>query len=172
MQQAVARHTIWAEFGLGKHCIKQSPFLDNQKVKFTFKNQCAAELHFTVIVLSPGYHVKQIYPRWDSPKTVQGSETDSFQFRMKIPDVLKRGRTANLNQWHRDILRTVVTSSKLLSLKSLELPDIWDTNHIEHKGRSHLGRDAKLLSDTSNVDWWIKDIEIHTALPTTPTSDD
>ncbi|KAI4285972.1 MAG: hypothetical protein L6R38_000265 [Xanthoria sp. 2 TBL-2021] len=134
-------------------------FLDNQKVKFTFENQGKVDLHFVVLVLSPGFHVKQLYPRWESPKTVRSSETESFEFRIKIPDVLKNSRADNLNQSHRDIFRTVVSTSSKFSVKSLELPDIWDANQIGYKGQSHLGRNAKLLSDTSNVDWWVKDIE-------------
>ena len=136
-------------------------FLDNQKVKFTFKNRGEVDLHFVVLVLSPGFHVKQLYPPWESPTTVRSSETDSFNFRIKIPDILKNSRTDNLNQSHRDIFRTVVSTSSKFSVKSFELPDIWDANQIEYKGQSHLGRNAKLLSDTSDIDWWIKDIETH-----------
>lgn len=134
-------------------------FLENERVKFAFENQGEAELHFVVLALSPGFHVKQVYPRWDSPKTVRGSETDSFGIWMRIPDGLK-GRAIDR---HRDILRTVVSTNKEFSVKSLELPNIWDTKQIEYNRWSHFGRNAKLLSDTSNVDWWIKDIETHTA---------
>ncbi|KAL8759343.1 MAG: hypothetical protein Q9184_003648 [Pyrenodesmia sp. 2 TL-2023] len=136
-------------------------FLDNQKFKFTFENRGEVELHFTVLVLSPGFHVKKLHPWPEFLKTVRGSETHTFNIRIKIPDVLKNGPAVNLNQSHRDIFRTVVSTSKEFSVKSLELPDIWNTNQIEYKGRSHLERDAKLLPDTSDVDWWIKDIEIH-----------
>lgn len=135
-------------------------FLENERVKFTFENQGEAELHFVVLALSPGFHVKQVYPRWDSPKTVRGSETDSFGIWMRIPDGLK-GRAIDR---HRDILRTVVSTNKEFSVKSFELPNIWDTKQIEYNRWSHIGRNAKLLSDTSNVDWWIKDIETHTQL--------
>ena len=134
-------------------------FLHDQTVKYTFENRGEVELYFVVLVLSPGFHVKQLYPRWESPKTVRSSETDSFNFRIKIPDVLKNGRAVNLNQSHRDIFRTVVSTSSKFSVKSLELPNIWDANQIEYKGQSHLGRNAKLLSDTSDIDWWVKDIE-------------
>lgn len=101
-----------------------------------------------VLFLSPGFHVKQVYPRWESPSTVRGSETDSFNLQIQIPDVLKNGRVASHNQSHRDILRTVVGTSKDFSAKSPELPDVWNTNQIEYSGRSHLERNAKLLSDT------------------------
>ncbi len=134
-------------------------FLDNEKVKFTFENRGEVDLHFVVLVLSPGFHVKQLYPRWDSPRTVCSLETYSFNFRIKIPDVLKNGRADNLNQSHRDIFRTVVSTSSKFSVKSLELPDIWDTNQIGYKSQSHLGRDAVYEPDASDVDWWVKDIK-------------
>lgn len=127
-------------------------FFENEKVKFTFKNRREAQLHFVVLALSPGFHVKQVYPQWDSPKTVRGSETDSFRFRMTIPGALKKGPAIDR---HREILRTVVSTNGGFSVKSLELPDIWDTKQIEYKGRN-----ARLLPDISNIDWWIKDDEM------------
>lgn len=130
-------------------------FSDGDGFKFTFKNHGEAELHFVVLVLSPGFHVKQLHPRWDSPKTVRGFETDSLKFCMRIPDRLKEVQAVD---GHRDIIRTVVSTKKEFSVKSLELPDIWDTNQI------HFRRNARLMSDTSNDDWWIKDIETHVSM--------
>lgn len=128
-------------------------FINNERVKFTFENQGKADLHFVVLALSPGFHVKQVYPPWDSPMTVRGSKTHSFGFKMRLPDEVRKGHAADK---HRDIIRTVVSRKQQFSVKSLELPDIWDSKQIERP------RDARLMPDTSNVDWWIKDIETHT----------
>ncbi|RYP58986.1 hypothetical protein DL771_011040 [Monosporascus sp. 5C6A] len=133
-----------------------SPLSESSTIKFTFKNNDEAELHFTVINLGPGFHVKQLFPSEDSPKTVPRGETRSFSFRLKIPNELKRDRADYQRHPHRDIIRTVVTRNKKLSFKSLELPDIWNADQVESGRRSGSGRDVELLFDL-DFSWWIQD---------------
>ncbi|KAG5788229.1 hypothetical protein H9Q69_012710 [Fusarium xylarioides] len=88
----------------------------SQEIDFVFRNTTKPQLHFTVLVLSPGFHVKQLYPSEDFPKSVDPGRDVSFTFNLTIPDPLNGYRE------QRDIIRTVVTEGRRLSWKSLELP--------------------------------------------------
>jgi hypothetical protein len=118
-----------------------------QEIDFVFRNTSKSQLHFTVLVLSPGFHVKQLYPSEDFPKSVDPGRDVSFTFNLTIPDPLNGYRE------QRDIIRTVVTEGRRLSWKSLELPDIWNADQLAHK-KSGSGRDARLRSECS---LWVKD---------------
>ncbi|KAH6984212.1 caspase domain-containing protein [Ilyonectria sp. MPI-CAGE-AT-0026] len=93
-----------------------------QGIEFVFRNTTKSQLHFTVLVLSPGFYVKQLYPSEDFPKSVDLGHEVSFAFNLTIPDSL------NGYGEQRDIIRTVVTRGRRLSWKSLELPDIWNAD--------------------------------------------
>ncbi|KAH7016298.1 caspase domain-containing protein [Microdochium trichocladiopsis] len=118
-----------------------------QGIEFVFRNTSESQLHFTVLVLSPGFHVKQLYPSEDFPKSVDPGHEVLFTFNLTVPDPL------NGYEEQRDIIRTVVTRGMQLSWKSLELPDIWNADQLADK-RSGSGRDANLLSECS---CWVKD---------------
>ena len=118
-----------------------------QVIGFVFRNTTKSQLHITVLVLSSGFHVKQLYPPQDISSSVDPGHEDSFTFYMTIPDPL------NGYGEQRDIIRTVVTRGRRLSWKSLELPDIWNADQPADK-LSGSGRDANLLSECS---WWVKD---------------
>jgi hypothetical protein len=60
-----------------------------QKIAVAFRNTTNSPLHFTSIVLSSGFHIKQLYPPEDSPKSVDPGGTDSFSFHVKIPARLR-----------------------------------------------------------------------------------
>lgn len=111
-----------------------------------FRNTSESELHFTVLVLSPGFHVKQLYPSQDFPKSVTSGHMLSFTFNITIPDPL------NGYGEQRDIIRTVVTSGRRLSWKSLELPDIWNADQLS--GERGGPRDGNVESECS---LWVKD---------------
>ncbi|KAH7117314.1 caspase domain-containing protein [Dactylonectria macrodidyma] len=118
-----------------------------QEIDFVFRNTTKSQLHFTVLVLSSGFHVKQLYPSQDFPESVDPGHEVSFTFNVTIPDPL------NGYGEQRDIIRTFVTRGRRLSWKSLELPDIWNADQLANK-RSGAGRDVNLLSECS---WWAKD---------------
>ncbi|KAM5342918.1 hypothetical protein ACJ41O_013884 [Fusarium nematophilum] len=118
-----------------------------QGIDFEFRNTAGSQLHLTVLVLSSGFHVKQLYPSQDFPASVDPGREIPFTFNMTIPDPLNGYRE------QRDIIRVVVTRGRQLSWRSLELPNIWNADQLDSK-RSSLGRDANLLSDFS---WWVKD---------------
>ncbi|KAH7009353.1 caspase domain-containing protein [Microdochium trichocladiopsis] len=111
-----------------------------QGIEFVFRNTSESQLHFTVLVLSPGFHVKQLYPSEDFPKSVDPGHEVLFTFNLTVPDPL------NGYEEQRDIIRTVVTRGMQLSWKSLELPDIWNADQLADKRRGS-GRDANLLSE-------------------------
>ncbi|KAH0430363.1 hypothetical protein CcaCcLH18_07875 [Colletotrichum camelliae] len=136
------------------------PFPDGQKFKLTIRNTGDAKLYFTVMVLSPGFHVRQLFPTQDSPETLHANETRSFAFRITIPDELKRDQVANSGLTHRDIIRTIVTRNEPLSWRSLELPDIWNAAQIEHRRVGEPRRNATLEQDEFAC--WIEDEKILT----------
>ncbi|KAL8299220.1 hypothetical protein RB594_003663 [Gaeumannomyces avenae] len=118
-----------------------------QGINFVFKNTTQSQLHFTVLVLSSGFGVKQLYPSQDFPQSVDPGCEDSFGFSITIPDILDSYGE------QRDIIRTVVTRGRQLSWKSLELPEIWNADQLACKRRG-AGRGADL---ESQCNWWVKD---------------
>ncbi|KAL8299202.1 hypothetical protein RB594_003653 [Gaeumannomyces avenae] len=106
-----------------------------QGIHFVLKNTTQSQLHFTVLVLSSGFGVKQLYPSQDFPQSVDPGREDSFSFSITIPDILDSYGE------QRDIIRTIVTKGRQLSWKSLELPEIWNADQLAYK-RSGSGRDA------------------------------
>ncbi|KAM5526789.1 TPR domain-containing protein [Fusarium oxysporum f. sp. phaseoli] len=118
-----------------------------QEIDLTFRSTAASQLHFTALVLSPGFHVKQLYPPEDFPRSVNSGHEVSFAFSLTIPERL------NGYGEQRDIIRIVVTKGKQLSWKNLELSDIWNADQLAHK-LSGSPRDAILSSERS---LWVKD---------------
>lgn len=127
-----------------------------QNIGFTFKNTTDSQLHFAFMVLSSGFHIKQLYPVEDAPSSVEPNRSVSFSFSIVVP--------SNLRDYNgqRDIIRIVVTRGRRPSWKSLELPDIWNADQLDlesHPG--DLGRDASL---TTEAGWWVKDYVLVTEL--------
>lgn len=118
-----------------------------QGIEFVFRNTTKSQLHFTVLVLSSGFYIKQLYSLQDFPKSVDLGHKVLFTFNMTIPDPLNGYRE------QRDILYIVIIRGRRLSWKSLELPDIWNVDQLADK-YSSLGRNTNLLSKYSI---WIKD---------------
>ncbi|KAI1204904.1 caspase domain-containing protein [Annulohypoxylon truncatum] len=122
------------------------------RFEYRFQNCDEVPLHFTVMVLGPGFHIKQLYPENDGSYTVAQDRTSSFTFKLVLPTELKQ-----VGKSHRDIFRTIVTRKKKLSFKSWELPDIWNANQTLYKRREDLARDAELITDDGNG-LWMQDI--------------
>ncbi|RYP58042.1 hypothetical protein DL770_010520 [Monosporascus sp. CRB-9-2] len=125
---------------------------DNTRLRLSYENRGDTTLFFMFLVLSPGFHVRQLYPRIDSPQVMQAQCKGSFTFKLRVPSRLPDG-------CHRDIIRAVITNRADVSLKTLELPDIWDTD--QNSGEDTYGpeRHATMISDLT---WWVEDIEIWT----------
>ncbi|KAI8712096.1 hypothetical protein NCS52_01475000 [Fusarium sp. LHS14.1] len=122
------------------------------KVRLVFTNLSNKTLYFTVLSFGPGHHIKQLYPGSQSSRgVVSKSSNQECLFRLELPKELQNGSG-------KDMLRTVVTDSSHVSLKNLEMPDIWST---EQKFYSTGGtiRNAKLIQDFK---WWIDDFEVLT----------
>ncbi|KAI0887518.1 caspase domain-containing protein [Annulohypoxylon maeteangense] len=127
-----------------------------EKKKFRFENQDKDDLHFTVINLGPGFHIGQLYPADDHPKTIPKGETDWFSFCLSVPDELERDGTG-----HRDIIRTVVTRHGKLLCKTWELPDIWNAKQAFGPWHSGPVRKAELVED--DLCWWMQDDEFRSS---------
>ncbi|KAK8855361.1 caspase domain-containing protein [Apiospora arundinis] len=134
--------------------VKQAGTAAAPTVDYKFQNLDGPELHFAVLILSPGFHVKQLFPVTDTLQAVPSGGHHSFQFRLTVPDKLRRTERRGQQYKYRDVIRTVVTRGKGLSLRSVELPDIWNAAQWDEKRSSGLGRDGELLEDVS---WWIQD---------------
>ncbi|CAI7572670.1 unnamed protein product [Penicillium pancosmium] len=133
-------------------------FPSGQQFEFSLKNRSAnACLYVTTFILSPAFHVRQLFPSYDSPSRVNPCDAPlSFNFRLEMPDGLQK-----LKKSHRDIVRTIVTTGQRVSWKSLELPDIWDADRLEYmRPETNLTRDGDVLC--SGPTWWVKDKEIWT----------
>ncbi|KAL0932609.1 TPR domain-containing protein [Colletotrichum truncatum] len=129
-----------------------SNFKERDIVKLSIENLGPDELHFTVINLGPGFHVAQLFPQADSPQTLPiNGKPYAFKFRLTLPSELRR--QSKDGQRYRDIIRIIVTKGRKLSVKSLELPSIWD--NIRFKPSSG-GRDGVLI-EGPDFDWWIED---------------
>ncbi|KAK1948748.1 hypothetical protein LY78DRAFT_709778 [Colletotrichum sublineola] len=110
-----------------------SPFSDREKFKFAIKNTGQSTLYITIMVLSSGFHVRQLYPTQDSLETLHVNGEKSFTFLIAIPDLLKREQAIYNGSTHRDIFRTIVIIYELISWRSLELPDIWNAARTGHE---------------------------------------
>ncbi|KAI8628836.1 caspase domain-containing protein [Xylariaceae sp. FL1651] len=125
-------------------------------IDFVFQNKGNKELSFAILILSPGFHVKQLFPTTDTLQAVAAHEKESVQFSLTIPDELKNGEANDEKRQYRDIVRTVVTTKgRHFSLKSMELPDIWNADQWDSQRTNGLGRDGNLKDHFS---WWIRDV--------------
>lgn len=134
----------------------ESDSSNNRKIRHVFENDDKEELYFAVLVLSPGFHVKQLFPPNDALQLVPAGNRKSFLFSLAAPDELKRCEVQDQHYTYRDIIRTVVTKGGSSSLKSMEMPDIWSTVKWDEKRLEALDRGERLLEDFS---WWIQDDE-------------
>lgn len=125
--------------------------------RHTFKNTGDEELYFFVFILSSGFHVKQLKPQNDEAKTLDGGKTDGFRFRLTPPRVPEEGEISKKKKSHRDIVRTIVMRGKSVSMKSIELPDIWHAGDWEKQCMK------KPMTQDRNGDpleeflWWVDD---------------
>jgi hypothetical protein len=148
-------------FELALESVKHGISKEDRKYKFFIENKSEDVLYATVMVFGPGFHIQQLFPSQDYPKTVAPRSKRSFLFRIYIPDELKRTGAKGEDINHRDIIRTLVTRGRALSWKVLELPDIWNANQIELQHRPSLGRDAATAEQ--DFEWWVQDREIFTS---------
>ncbi|KAI1157270.1 caspase domain-containing protein [Nemania serpens] len=125
-------------------------------INFTLQNNDNEGLNFAVLILSPGFHVKQLFPPTDTLQVVASGRTHSINFSLTVPDELKNSEPNNQQRGYRDIVRTVVTKGRNVSLKSIELPDIWNACLWDSQRTSSSGRDANLEVP---FNWWIHDVE-------------
>ncbi|KAI0538674.1 caspase domain-containing protein [Xylaria digitata] len=107
--------------------------IDDREFQFKLRNNGAEELYFAVLILSPGFHVKQVFPSDDTTRKVPPHGESYFKFRLGIPDKLRLEAANGQQHKHRDIIRTVLIRGKAFSLKSMELPDIWEADQWENR---------------------------------------
>jgi hypothetical protein len=126
-------------------------------IDFVFKNTGNDELSFAIFILSPGFHVKQLFPTTDTLQAVVAGGKKSVSFSLTVPDELKNPEANDEKRQYRDIVRTVVTTKgRNFSLKSMELPNIWNADQWDSQKTNGLGRDGNL--EEEQFSWWIHDI--------------
>ncbi|KAM0542567.1 hypothetical protein ACHAPJ_012738 [Fusarium lateritium] len=122
------------------------------EISLVFANLTDKTLYFTVLCFGPGHHVKQLYPSSENSCDVAPrSSNDGCCFKLTLPKELPAGS-------HKDMLRTVVTQTRDISLKSLELPDIWSREQNFYSTGGTI-RHAQLVE---KIKWWIDDFEVLT----------
>ncbi|XXG96703.1 hypothetical protein Hte_002993 [Hypoxylon texense] len=122
--------------------------------EYKFRNNGNRPLYFAVLILGPAFSVKQLSPNDRPLDEVPPYGEPNFKFSFKVPNELRREESGGRRHQYRDIVRTVVTENKDLSLKSVELPDIWNADQWDGQRSSPVVRNAVL---SQNVRWWIQD---------------
>jgi hypothetical protein len=92
-------------------------------------------------------------PQNDEAHVVSGEKTDDFRFSLTPPEVLGVSETSKKKKSYRDIIRTIVMRGMSVSMKSIELPDIWHAGDWE-KQSTEVGRDARVVK---GIHWWVDD---------------
>jgi hypothetical protein len=87
---------------------------DGDKLQYTFKNEGPEDLYLTVLNLSPGFKIEQMFPPENMPERIPAGREKTFSITFSIPVQLKDGHS------YRDIIRTVVTRGETQGFKSLE----------------------------------------------------
>ncbi|TEY25151.1 hypothetical protein BOTCAL_1327g00010 [Botryotinia calthae] len=126
----------------------------DKKLRYEFQNEEDEELYVAVVILGPGYNIKQLFPTTDTFHVVPPNRKKCFPFKLEVPPMLILNGETSQNYKHRDIIRTVVTRGKRLSLKSMELPHIWSAEQGDYKRPTDQSRDGNLVDDFG---WWIQD---------------
>lgn len=121
--------------------------------EYEFENTGKEELHFVVFILSSGFHIKQLRPTSDTATDLRGGNCDSFKFCLKPPKLPGGSDATENGHTHRDIVRTVVMRGKRVSMKSIELPEIWHAGYWEEQSTGP-GRNGELVDD---FHWWVHD---------------
>jgi hypothetical protein len=143
--------TLIDEKGSAKLSKGQNVF-SSTKVRLVFQNLSSETLYFTVLTFGPGHHIQQLYPGDENSRRVAPSWTNQeCHFKLVLPEKLQPGP-------HKDTLRTFVTKTSDVSLKGLELPDIWSEEQTFQSTSSPL-RDIRPVQE---FEWWIDDFEVWT----------
>lgn len=129
----------------------------DKKLRYEFRNEDDEDLYIAVFILGPGYNIKQLFPTTDTFHVVPPSRKKRFSFKLEVPSKLTPNGETYQNYKHRDIIRTVVTRGKRLSLKSMELPHIWSAEQGAYERPADQSRDGNLVDDFG---WWIQDEQI------------
>ena len=131
---------------------KGQKVFSSTKVRIVFQNLSSETLYFTVLTFGPGHHINQLYPGSESSRRVApGSSNRECRFRLQLPENLQPGL-------YKDVLRIFATNTRDVSLKGLELPDIWSEGQTFHSTSGPL-RDVRLVEE---FEWWIDDFEMWT----------
>ncbi|KAJ2998343.1 hypothetical protein NUW58_g358 [Xylaria curta] len=134
------------------------PAANARKFKYKFLNCSPTKLQFSVFILGPGFDVDQLFPSNGALLVVSPRQEVPFSFELIVPDKLKEANGRQSKQ--RDIIRTIVIAGEAtVSLRSMELPHIWESAQWGTGSGAGPGRDARLPDD---LDWWIQDEHMFT----------
>ncbi|KAK4231601.1 hypothetical protein QBC38DRAFT_466155 [Podospora fimiseda] len=124
------------------------------------------DLCLTILSLTPGFSVKQLWPAGASHQVVK-RETEigpeNMEFTIKLPEEVRVQRGDGQSTSHRDIIWIIVTDEKRegLSWRFLELPEIWQIDAKVYKQRAD--RNAEWVRSPSHcITWWVQDKPIYT----------
>ncbi|RSL54592.1 hypothetical protein CEP54_009803 [Fusarium duplospermum] len=131
----------------------------NQKFLFEFTSKSSDELYVALILFSPEFKIRQVYPSDDSSRPVRPGSDFDVTVTMCLPKAPGSVEDTLHYSGRRDILRTIVTRGKQVSWASLELPPIWEAKEIKVAQDKGFDRDGEA---TENVRLWINDKEIIT----------
>jgi hypothetical protein len=143
----------------------------HHEAKLTYKltNNSDRDIYYAVVNFSPGFKIRQIYPLSAQPEILSPGRSKEFKLRLTVPPELQKYPNTSYEDAHRDIIRTVVGTSQFSSLKSLELPVIWNARLSGDELPGSILRDGEVFIPDNTRDiafnWWINDIEIRTRFP-------
>lgn len=131
----------------------KEPIADGTNISFQFKNTSPWKLFLVIMCLDSGFSVEQIFPPRGSSGKLEPGGSHRLMFSLRIPDRLK----AEEVDFHREIIRIIVTNNNQYSFSSLELPYIrYVDRNTEYEDHDPAGYAAVMSPDCT---WWIKDHE-------------
>ncbi|KAI5458931.1 caspase domain-containing protein [Mariannaea sp. PMI_226] len=137
---------------------------DEPHLELSFENTGNGDLYLTVVNMTPGFSIKQLWPPEGFYEQVPAGGETSFAFEISIPDQLRDFKGARGGEPHRDIIRAIVTSGQGVSWKSLELPELWEVDQMEMRAPEDedTGRNVRVVSKVFR--WWMVDMPHYTPL--------
>jgi hypothetical protein len=164
----------------------------NSKVQFTFENLTHEVLYFAVLDLKPLWAIKNfciqhreyqtVLPKGPCREVDQAPTVVTFGSRMTIPKQLREKKADCIRQ--EDVLKFIVSTSPVLGVKAMELPDLWkemeEAAPVPGSGdkafgmlmrKSLVGEDegiGRMRGTRTEVRWACQSVKIHTVLNVAP----
>ncbi|KAM5343681.1 hypothetical protein ACJ41O_012218 [Fusarium nematophilum] len=137
---------------------------DEPHLEFSFENTGTGDLYLTVLNMTPGFGIEQLWPAEGFYEKVSAGSESSFGFEIAIPEQLRDFKDSSGGEPHRDIIRAIVTTSQGVSWRSLEMPELWEMDQMEMRAPEDedSSRNVRIVSKVFR--WWMVDMPHHTPL--------